>query len=873
MRQVISNFLKEYITNNNKLEILLSLLSKNDNVSLINSLSENISQLSNEDKSIIAKTYNFLYLEKNPSAESSIKEQDGLIHMLNVYATLLLNANPFQKDRLLLRLKDLNGKQQLAAINKDGPLLLSAGPGSGKTRVMTYKIAILIDAYGIPAENILAMTFTNKAANEMKSRIEKLCGSKAERLNVGTFHSICGRFLRHNIQLLQRQYNSNYIIVEGTEQLNLIKNALKELNYDPKLAGEAREFISACKNELKTPDTLENYAESLRFLEVYRKYQQSLEKNNYVDYDDMIMLTVEILQKFPNIRDKYQEIYKYIHVDEYQDTNHAQYVLANLLADKYENITVVGDGDQSIYRFRGADMRNILNFEKDYPQVISITLDTNYRSTKTIVSASSALIRKNKERFDKIITPYEGNAEGDLIQLHKFFDDKQESSYIAEQMKKLMEEQDYKYEDFMILYRQSSLSRSVEDAMRRYGLPYSIVGGVEFYDREEIKDLLAYLRLSVNLQDSIAFERIYNKPRRRIPDTVLHVIRDFSIAYNMSHFQSSLQINKINQAHYSGQVMPDKYKNYIISQNQFQALNSFLLLIRDFYKKSEQSTAYEALKYIIEKTDYKLFVRNENKKDLTKQLDKLSNVDELLAASIDYLNVFDVEKDRPLEFINFVTLMKENVSEKKTMDEITGLNKVTLNIKRKQDDVVEFFGVRGEKQSESYSFDLSYSVAQKVSHYIAEALSSARNNTNYHKEVSDFYVGFENQRVYMSYQSQYYFEFTTEQSQSILDHLTTIVDSKTIRLMTEHAAKGLECKVVFIVGVEQGISPHFLNIETNLEEERRLFYVGMTRAEELLYLTNCQQRFINGKAQYLPLSQFVKEIPSEYMVTIEHSKK
>lgn len=862
---LLKSYLKSNVKNASKLEVLLKIYDDVDaNIKV--ALNQKLEQLTNEDKSLVANTLNQLSLQKDPQTATEKKEQKDLFILINMFFDLLLKANPFQKDSLKEILPNLNGKQQLAAILKDGPLLLSAGPGSGKTRTLTFKIATLINVHGVNPANILAVTFTNKAADEMKSRVEALCGVKAKGLNMGTFHSICSKFLRQNIEVLKTSYNRNFTIITDTD--SLIKELLEEMGYDKKLYREVKKFISDCKNELKTPASLKNHHEVLPYLDVYEKYQNKLRISNLLDFDDLILLSVYILQSYPDIREKYQDIYKYIHIDEYQDTNLAQYQLAKLLADKYKNVTVVGDEDQSIYKFRGADITNMLNFTKDYPEAIGITLDTNYRSTKNIVNASSELIKLNKERLDKIIQPFEEKEDGDLIEVHKFFDDKHESSFVANKIKDLANEQGYGYNSFMVLFRTNNLSRSVEESFIRAGIPYKIVGGTNFYDRAEIQDLVAYLKLSVNLQDSLSLKRIYGVPARRISPTVYSIIEEFADTYGMSSFQAALQINKINNAHYKGQNVPEQYQKYVLKQAQFVAVNKFLILIRKFYEKAKTSTAYETLKYIIEEIDYKAYIRHTNQKDLTKQLDKLSNIDELLNASIDYVKAYEVEQDTPLEFINFVSLIKDRESDELQFNKINTLNGSSLDIKEEEEDII-FFGQYDVQLPATYEFSLSRSLVKQLVPMMKNLMKQDLNDEVVEEHLSNVALFRDKDKVIFRYDS-FTFELSYDQMKNIITYLDRVTDNQFVRLMTMHSAKGLETNVVFIIGSEQGISPHFLNIETNLEEERRLFYVAMTRAEELLYISHCQQRIINGQYQSSHLSQFVKEVPEMYLHFIEH---
>lgn len=869
MNDVILNFLKEIITKSNQLEIWMRIVREYQNYDVINKLSSNVMKLTYEDKEIISNTLNKLTLNRVPNSEADKKEQEDLLELILIYSNLLIHANPFQKDRLKILLSGLNGKQQLAAIVKDHPLLLNAGPGSGKTRTVTYKIGVLIDVYNVNPSNILAVTFTNKAANEMKERIIKLCGPKAKFINMGTFHSICGKFLRQNIEVLNSTYNRNFTIIDSNDRDSMLKDILSEAGMDKKEYKEVGEYISKCKNNLRTPQSLISSRETMPYLPAYSKYQKKLRTSNLLDFDDMIMLTVYILQNYDDIREKYQEIWRYIHLDEYQDVNYAQYMFAYLLSQKYKAITVVGDGDQSIYGWRGADMSNILNFQKDFLS-LAITLDTNYRSTHVIVEAARNVISYNKERLDKVIVPSDTSDKGDLIQHHTFFDDRQESTFVAQEIKKLTEDSSYENKDIMILYRINSLSRSLEEAMVRHGIPYTIVGGTGFYEREEIKDLIAYFKLAINIQDSISFERIYNVPARRISKDVFSRIVYYSEEFDMSFFQAALRINKINAHFYQTNQIQNDHKPFQLNEPQYKSLNQFLMLVKSLYDKSQNCTAYELLSFIIDQTEYKQYIRNKYKKDLTKQLDKIANIDELLNASCDYAEIYEVEKDTPQEFINFVSLIKDSANgNEEDFEEMKTLNDYTFNLK-KDNTSLSLFGRYQEQQSSMYNIDVPVSLAQEL----GEKLNEMKNlPTPQRYSISNFFVEITDTKFVLKHQPEYVFEFTLEQMNIIIEYLASLKGKDVVRLMSMHTAKGLESKVVFVAGAEQGITPHFFNMTINLEEERRLFYVAITRPEELLYLLNCESRFLMGQYQNSRPSQFLKEIPEEYIIYENHSGK
>lgn len=413
-------------------------------------------------------------------------------------------------------IENLNDKQKEAVLYNNGPLLILAGAGSGKTKVLTTKVAYLIEENGISPYNILAITFTNKAAKEMKDRLYSLIGDTAKFIQVSTFHSFGLRLLRDNATLLG--YDRNFVIMDSDDSLTVIKKILKELNYDPKEYNPRgiRNKISSCKNELIMPENYERYAVSEYekvVLEVYKKYQQKLLKNNSVDFDDLLILPIKLFSENKDVLEKYQDRFQYILIDEYQDTNEAQYLLTKLISQKYRNITCVGDDSQSIYSFRGANFRNILNFEKDYPDSKSILLEQNYRSTKTILDAANSVIKNNQARKDKKL--WTSNPIGEKIKCYHAYNEKDEAQYTIRKIKELVEKE-ISYKDIAILYRTNAQSRVIEEEMLKENLPYRVVGSFYFYSRKEIKDLIAYLRLIHNTKDNVSLLRVINTPKRGI---------------------------------------------------------------------------------------------------------------------------------------------------------------------------------------------------------------------------------------------------------------------------------------------------------------------------------------------------------------------
>ena len=415
-----------------------------------------------------------------------------------------------------MNLDNLNKEQQKAVLYNDGPLLILAGAGSGKTKVLTTKIAYLIEELDILPWEILAITFTNKAALEMKERVDKMIGQKSKDIQISTFHSFGLKILRENYKTLD--YDNNFVIMDSDDSLTIVKKILKTLNYDPKIYNPKaiRNKISNCKNELLSPSDYEKYIASdyeKIVSEVYYKYEEKLKQNNAVDFDDLLLLPIKLFRKFPDVLQHYQERYKYILIDEYQDTNEAQYILSKMISAKYKNICVVGDADQAIYGFRGANYKNILNFEKDYPNAKSIKLEQNYRSTKTILDAANCVIKNNEKRKEKNLWSTKG--EGDKITYYRAYDEKDESYYTAMEIKKLLDA-GKDASDIAILYRTNAQSRVIEEELLKQNIPYRIVGGFSFYQRKEIKDLLAYLKLIYNPKDDVSFLRVINTPKRGI---------------------------------------------------------------------------------------------------------------------------------------------------------------------------------------------------------------------------------------------------------------------------------------------------------------------------------------------------------------------
>lgn len=636
----------------------------------------------------------------------------------------------------------LNEKQIEAVRAINGPVLILAGAGSGKTRALTHRVAYLI-ASGARPENILAVTFTNKAAGEIKERVRKLLSAQGQvkklRLQtglpwMGTFHSICLRILRHEAENIG--YDKRFVIYDDDDQLSLMKNLLRDLGlntkrFNPQLMLEK---ISKLKSELisfnEYAQSAQEYMEKI-LSQVYAGYQTTLNKSNVMDFDDLIMLNVRLFKEHPEILKKYQNIFRYILVDEYQDTNHAQYTWVNLLAQKHRNLFVIGDDYQSIYGWRQADIRNILDFENDYPETKVIMLEQNYRSTQNIVATANNIILNNKDQKHKKL--WTENPKGEQVALKELADERQEGKYIIETIRRGARER-RGLNNFTVLYRTHAQSRAIEEAMIKHGIPYRIIGGVKFYQRREIKDILAYLRLAVNQNDILSFERIYNVPNRGIGSATLEKIR--------------------NTPNYKGliSVTGDGLSN--IGQKQLAALRGLAKTIQELAKKSKEVSPSNLVRYLLKKTNYESYI-NDKTPDGE---ERWENVKEILTATRKYdLPAGGAPHEGLEKFLEEVALIQE-------VDEL--------------------------KEKE-----------------------------------------------------------------------------RAIKLMTIHSAKGLEFPIVFIVGMEEGIFPHAHSLfnPQELEEERRLCYVGITRAKERVYLTYCRRRLLYGQNQINPPSRFLFEIP-EYLI-------
>ena len=631
----------------------------------------------------------------------------------------------------------MNERQREAVFHTEGPLLILAGAGSGKTRVLTHRIAYLIEEKGVNPWNILAITFTNKAAGEMRERVDRLVAFGAESVWVSTFHSACVRILRRHIDRLG--YDSKFTIYDSDDQKTLMKDICKRLQIDTKQWKEKTllGIISSAKNELigaqeYEMNTMGDFSKR-KIAEAYKEYQRQLRTNNALDFDDLIMKTVELFKLNPDVLEAYQERFKYIMVDEYQDTNTAQFKLISLLASKYQNLCVVGDDDQSIYKFRGANIRNILNFEDVFPSARVVKLEQNYRSTKTILDAANHVIRNNLERKNK--TLWTANDGGAPIIFQNFMTAYEEAEYIAEDLAKRVAAGDGNYSDCAILYRTNAQSRLLEEKFLLANIPYRIIGGVNFYARKEIKDLLSYLKTVDNSRDDLAVRRIINVPRRGIGAATLAKVQDFAVENEISFYNALRAAEEIPALGRS-----------------VAKLKPFVTLIQTLRAQREYFSVAELLKEVIDRTDYVKELEDENTEESRARIE---NIDELISKAASY----DEEAENPTlsGFLEEVALVAD-------ID----------NLEENNDRVV---------------------------------------------------------------------------------------------LMTLHSAKGLEFPNVYLAGMEDGIFPSYMTIvsedPTDLEEERRLCYVGITRAMRQLTITSARSRMIRGETQYNKVSRFIQEIPRE----------
>lgn len=638
----------------------------------------------------------------------------------------------------------LNKPQKEAVFHTEGPLLILAGAGSGKTRVLTHRIAYLIEEKGVNPWNILAITFTNKAAEEMRQRVDSLVGIGAESIWVSTFHSMCVRILRRYIDRLG--YDNRFTIYDTDDQKTLMKEVCRKTDIDTKRFKERMllSVISSAKNEMILPEEFELNAGGdfvqLKIAKVYKEYEAQMRANNALDFDDLLVKTVQLLETQPDVRENYQERFRYIMVDEYQDTNTVQFRLVSLLAGKYRNLCVVGDDDQSIYKFRGANIRNILDFEKEFSDAKVIKLEQNYRSVGNVLEVANSVIRNNKGRKEK--TLWTDNEKGEKIRLRQFDTAYDEAQFIAEDIKDEMA-QGANYSDHAVLYRTNAQSRLLEEKFVAMNIPYKIVGGINFYSRREIKDVLSYLKTIDNGKDDLAVRRIINVPKRGIGLTTINRIQESAAARGIGF--------------YDALSAPDLIPGIGRSASK---LDSFAALIEYFKGRSEESGVTDLLTEVIEKTGYTESLEADDPEELEA---RVQNIDELVSKAAVY---------------------EESCSD------------------------------RGERPTLS---------------------------------------GF------------------LEEVALVADIDSVAEDRDYVILMTLHSAKGLEFPHVYLAGMEDGLFPSYMSISGDdpeeLEEERRLCYVGVTRAEEKLTLTCARMRLVRGERQYNSMSRFIKEMPSALIDT------
>ena len=644
-------------------------------------------------------------------------------------------------------LEGLNPAQKDAVETVDGPLLIVAGPGSGKTRVITHRIAYLVREYGVSPYNILAMTFTNKAAKEMRERLDRLVGSRSDALTVGTFHSFCAKLLRIDGHCLGLE--PNYTIYDADDQNTIIKQSMELAEVDPKRnpPRAVLSTISKAKNLMWDSQTMlknavDNYFEEI-CARVYHHYEEILTRNNSLDFDDLLMKSVQLLREFPEIRRKYQERYQFIMVDEFQDTNVSQYQLARYLGEAHQNVCVVGDPDQSIYSWRSADIRNILSFQNDYPKAKTITLDQNYRSTATILDAAKNLISINGLRIQKDL--FTDNLKGELIEIREAYDEGEEASFVISEAERLVREKGFKAGDCAVMYRINAQSRALEEACLHKGAKYRLVGGIRFYKRREVKDLMAYLHMIHNPLDDVNVGRVINVPPRGIGAKSMQRLADWAHSHEMALFSAMQQIAS---ARLAGEECPVG-----ITQKAANSLSDFAILIEKLIELSKQTPVVDLVDRVVEDTGFRTFIQN--------------------------------SEDRPQE---------------------------------RWENIIELRNTALEFNAETPPDGLTT---------LLERLALVADVDSY-EDAED-----------------------------------------SITLITLHQAKGLEFPVVFIVGMEEGLLPHSrsLDNEDQLEEERRLCYVGMTRAEKRLYLTRAFRRSIFGATRPGEASRFLRDIPVELITS------
>lgn len=658
----------------------------------------------------------------------------------------------------------LNKEQYEGAVTVEGPVLILAGAGSGKTRVLTHRMAHMIEDLNIFPYKILAITFTNKAAKEMQERVHALIGDKANDMWISTFHSTCVRILRREIEKLG--YKRNFTIYDSSDQKTLVKECMKVLSINDKeiTENEIMSKISKAKDNMQSADSYyreheHNFREK-KIAEVYKMYQKRLKENNALDFDDLICKTVELFKKNPETLEFYQRKFQYIMVDEYQDTNGAQYEFVTLLAAKHRNICVVGDDDQCIYQWRGADIKNILGFEKDYPDAKVIKLEQNYRSKANILNAANVVIVNNSNRKSKVLRTEQDS--GSKVKVYRAYSDGDEGTFVANQIEKIKKEQNKQYKDFAILYRTNAQSRIFEESLRRSAIAYKIVGGTKFYDRKEIKDMLSYLKVLVNPSDSIALRRIINVPKRGIGDATIQKVLDFAESYELPLWDALSEVRTIPT----------------LTARNCAGIEKFMELMENLMMISETVPVSHLIQTILEDTGY---IRELEASKQIEDKSRIENLKELVSDAVDFEKNYEKEKE-------------------------AGSSEFDIN----------------KTQLEAY--------LEKVS--LVQDTDKLEDEEN---------------------------------------------ENGSVVLMTIHSAKGLEFPVVFMVGMENGIFPGkaSFNSDSEMEESRRLCYVGITRAKETLFMTSAEVRRVFGRTVSYPQSDFISEIKPElreYVTMIGENK-
>ena len=696
---------------------------------------------------------------------------------------------------MTMTLEGLNLQQAEAVVHESGPLLILAGAGSGKTRVLTNRVAWLIGERGVKPWNICAITFTNKAAGEMRERVNRMVDFGAEAVMVSTFHSLCVRILRRFIDRIG--YENNFVIYDSDDQKSVIKEICRDLQIDVKRYKERMILsrISSAKDQMIEPDEYLKEAgadpDGQIVARCYSAYQSRLQKSNAVDFDDLINLTVRLFRQEKDVLDYYQERYRYIMVDEYQDTNRAQFYLVSLLAEKYRNLCVVGDDDQSIYKFRGADIGNILGFEKVFPDAKVIRLEQNYRSTQTILDAANAVIANNKSRKEKRL--WTENGTGDKIRLRRFQSGYEEAEFIANDIDIQQQKGAFDYKDSAVLYRTNAQSRAIEEKLVFLNIPYHIIGGVNFYARKEIKDILAYLKTIDNGADDLSVRRIINIPKRGIGQTTIARVQTYADVNSLSFYEALERAREIPGIGRGSAKLED-----------------FVTFIRSLRTMAESVGVVDLIRNVLERTGYEDELRKEGTDEA---LDRLANIEELINKAADYAE--RAGEDRR------IAKMQEGA----------------------------IFGSAADGAGTAGGTE-SVAVGAALGDTVGTALDGMENSSDpaaRRTELSGF--------------------LTEVALVADIDSLED--DDNRVPLMTLHSAKGLEFRNVYIAGMDEGLFPSYHSISSedpsDLEEERRLAYVGITRAKERLTLTSAQSRMTHGETMFYRISRFIDEIPDELL--------